>query len=57
VPNGFVLLGSVLIEAAAGTAFVPGATLLSAAGITDTYTDLLRPTWKLAQLLDINSRD
>lgn len=56
LPVGYVLLGYVTIRAAAGTAFVPGTTLLDAAGITDVYASHIRPTWQLAQLLDVNAR-
>lgn len=56
IPVGNVLLGYVTIAAAAGTAFTPGTTLLSAVGITDTYVDAIRPTWALAQLIDVNAR-
>jgi hypothetical protein len=44
LPAGCVQLGYVKIAAAAGTAYTADSTALSAAGITDTYVDLLVPT-------------
>lgn len=43
LPTGCVQLGYVKIAAASGTAFTANSTLLSAVGITDTYTDALVP--------------
>lgn len=43
LPAGCVQLGYVRIAAAAGTAYTANSTLLSAAGITDTYYNTLTP--------------
>jgi len=40
VPDGFVVVGAVKITTDASTVFTPGTTLLDAAGITATYTNL-----------------
>ena len=57
VPVGSVLLGYVTISAAAGTSYTPDSTLLDAAGITATFVSDIRPTWKIARLLDVNGRE
>lgn len=38
-PNGTAIVGILTVATAAATTFTPGTTLLSAAGITDTYID------------------
>lgn len=38
-PNGTAIVGILTVATAAATTFTPGTTLLSAAGITDTYVD------------------
>jgi hypothetical protein len=43
LPAGGVQLGHVLIEATAGTVYTANSTLLSAVGITDTYTNATVP--------------
>ena len=45
LPEGGVLLGHVLIAAAAGTAYTADSTLLDAANITTTFTNALVPYW------------
>lgn len=51
VPSGEVLVGHVLIVAAAGTAYTAGSTNLDAAGLTVTYSDEQSPSWMLDRVL------